>query len=98
MVESLLVNIFYAQHFSISDYIVVTWDLISSTVVTGGNKKENYGFNQENYEDIMNYWTGIDWVSAFQELDIEGMWEVFLNKTAMLLNNTFLYARIMEIE
>ena len=36
MVENLLVN----ENISNSDHNEVTWDLISSTVVTGGNKKE----------------------------------------------------------
>ena len=76
MVEHLLVN----ELFSNSDHNVVAWDLISSMVITRGNKKEYYAFNKGNYEYINNYLKGVNWVTELQELDVEGMWEAFLNK------------------
>ena len=69
MLENLLVN----EHFSNIDHNVVTWDLISSTVVTDGYKKEYYAYNTGNYEYMNNYLKGINWVSELQELDVEGM-------------------------
>lgn len=76
MVENLLVN----ENFSNSDNNVVIWNLVSSTVVSGDNKSENYALIKRNNEGINTYLTGIDWVSEFQELDVEGTLELFIHR------------------
>ena len=43
-------------------------------------QQKYYVYNKGNYKYITDYLKGVNWVSELQELDVEGMWEVFLNK------------------